>query len=276
MTITTDLSTVSTITADSTPAEILMANYLSQHAQYEEFAQSRTNFQIEKFIAEADNTPVNCYVNTLHQTRVMNGELLREVKEATELMRTFQIKWFSDGADRSQPIKWPDHNGVDRHCWYDMDKIAHDHRVMELSINIKDKLQQLNTFYKILEQLRINHGRDFTRQDYENEAPEYWNARFQKQVLGDIVNAKFGINSGNLEGIIHGMAAPILPDSVNTGIDFPIREVMSLLANGQVYDVLNFLQVNTTNKICAINNTTPEQSAISEAPSFEQLGVVKN
>lgn len=262
---------VATVGNTVTPSQMLMDNYLNKHSQYSEFAQSRTNFQIEKFIALADNTPVNCYVNTLHQTRVMNGELLREVKEATELMREFKYK-YPDGenTDLTKPVMWPNNDGVNKMCWYDLDKISHDHRVMELSINIKDKLLQLEYFYAIMDRMIELHGKEFTKLEYENEAPEYWNTRLQKQVMENLMMSKFGIDSGNSSAILHSASEPILPNSANTAIPFP--NIFQALAEGNVTEVLNLLQVNVATEITKINGTS--ENLLGNSPSFESLGVV--
>jgi len=261
----TNLSEVAIIGSSINPVELLMQNYLNQHLRYTEFAQSKTNFQIEKFIGLADNTPVNCYVTTLYQTRVMNGELLREVTEATSLVRQFEYTW-SKVEDKTQPLE---HNG--RLTWYDLEEINYKHRISELSINIRDKLQQLEFYYKVLDQMVENHGGEFTREEYEAEAPEYWSIRLQKQVLGDLVNSKFGVNSGNLEAIIHASAEAILPDSKNTAIDFP--NIFGELAAGNIAGVLNHLQVQVTEAIRTVN--LQETPMIDSSETFESLGVVR-
>jgi hypothetical protein len=279
----TTLDSVTKITDAATAAQFLFDDYLTQYNDFNEFAQGRTNFQIEKFIATADNTPVNCFVNTLHQVRVMRGELLREVKEATELMRTFKLK-YPDG-DLTPPdtmIKWPNNEGQMQNCWYDLDKIAHDHRVLELSINIKDKIQQLEYFNKILARMKELHGGDFTREEYEAEAPAYWNARLTKQIASALMSSRYGIDTGNYEALLNATAAPILPDSLNKPIQFPMG-ALHALTTGSLFDgtpanlgdVINYLQASTQASIANVTGTVPQLQQ-NNNPTFESLGVVGN
>jgi hypothetical protein len=150
---------------------------------------------------------------------------------------------------------------------------------MEISINIKDKLQQLEYFYNILDRMIELHGSEFTRDEYETEAPEYWAARFRKQVLSCILTAKTGVDSGNSEAILNATANPILPDSKNLPIDFP-GEIFGGLINGNQDDlnkILNYLQVNTA---LAIENITQNPKMLKtptedSEQTFESLGVVK-
>lgn len=267
MNTTQSLTKVSEINKSISGAEVLMNNYLAMHSEYAKFAQSRTNFQIEKFIAMADNTPVNCYVTTLFQTRVMNGELLREVKEATELLREFEYKW-KDNTDKNVPIWWHNNDGVRKLHWYDLDKVAHDHRVLEISINIKDKLQQLQFFYILMDKMKEVHGGEFTKLEYEQEAPEYWNARLQKQVFEDLMSRQFGINPGNMTSIITAVAEPILLDGNNSAIEFP--NIFKELAAGNFTEVLNLLQGETSARLQAITGCNKNL----EQATFESLGVI--
>lgn len=188
-------------------------DYLKWHPKYDEFAQGRTNFQIEKFTVFEDGTPANNYVNTLYQTRVMRGELLRELKEGIETQRLFDWRWGDH--DPNEPIETVDQFNNTKLLWYDLEKMAHDHRIMELKMSIKDKLQQLDLFDKILTQLEENHGRGFTREDYDNEAPLYWEKRFERQALDSIIYARTGVDTGTIKSIRQGIADPIVKDSVN-------------------------------------------------------------
>lgn len=181
--------------------------------KYNEFAQGRTNFQIEKFIALEDGTLTHSYVNTLYQTRVMRGELLREVKRGIETVRNFEYRW--DKNDPSLPIVLKDDHGNERLIWYDLEKLEHDHNIAELKMSIKDKVQQLETFDAILAKLEEMNGKPFTKKQYDEEAPLYWEKRFERQVIDDIISTTTGINTGNTKSIRQAAAPSILENSPN-------------------------------------------------------------
>lgn len=192
-------------------------DYLKWHDKYDEFAQGRTNFQIEKFLGLEDGTPVHNYTNILYQTRVMRGEFMKEVKRGVEMQRNFDYKWASHIEENGPdiPLAVKDENGNDTFQWYDLEKLEHDHTLMELKMSMKDKIQQLNTFNKILTKLEQNNGGEFTREQYEQEAPEYWEKRFERQSVDEIISSRLGISTGNAKSIRQALAAPILDDSPN-------------------------------------------------------------
>src|SRR4051812_46947112 len=97
----------------------VMANFMKWYPRYNEFAQGRTPFQIEKYVAMEETTPAECYANTLFQTRSMRAELLREVKEAIDMMRLHTLKW--DGKDKNQPLEWGTKDGMPNYIWFDTD-----------------------------------------------------------------------------------------------------------------------------------------------------------
>jgi hypothetical protein len=212
------LPTIITVNDDEKHSmETVFSDYLKWQDRYEEFSQGRTNFQIEKFIALEDGTPAHNYVNTLYQTRVMRGEFMREVKRGIELERNFAYKW-NDHLNKfgpDVPLASKDENGNEKFIWYDLEKIDHDHTIIELKMSMKDKLQQLETFNAILAKMEENNGGPFTKEQYENEAPEYWEKRFERQAIDDIIAARLGMNTGNTKSIRQALAPTILPNSVN-------------------------------------------------------------
>ncbi len=212
------LPTIITVNDDEKHSmETVFSDYLKWQDRYEEFSQGRTNFQIEKFIALEDGTPAHNYVNTLYQTRVMRGEFMREVKRGIELERNFAYKW-NDHLNKygpDVPLASKDENGNEKFIWYDLEKIDHDHTIIELKMSMKDKLQQLETFNAILAKMEENNGGPFTKEQYENEAPEYWEKRFERQAIDDIIATRLGMNTGNTKSIRQALAPTILPNSVN-------------------------------------------------------------
>jgi hypothetical protein len=210
-------TTVNVDSKKSFTADSVYQDYLKWLPKYEEFAQGRTNFQIEKFVSLEDGTPVNNYVNVLYQTRVMRGEFMREVKRGIELQRNFDYRWNDHIAENGPnvPLEVTDENGGTTQIWYDLEKFELDHAVHELRMSIKDKIQQLEIFEAILNKLEDNNGGEFTKDQYEQEAPVYWEKRLERQSVDDIISARLGVSTGNAKSIRQALAPTILDNSPN-------------------------------------------------------------
>jgi hypothetical protein len=126
------------------------------------------------------------------------------------------------------------------------------------------------------------HGGDFTREEYEAEAPAYWNARLTKQIASALMSSRYGIDTGNYEALLNATAAPILPDSLNKPIQFPMG-ALHALTTGSLFDgtpanlgdVINYLQASTQASIANVTGTVPQLQQ-NNNPTFESLGVVGN
>ena len=234
-------TTVSVDETKSFTADAVYQEYLKWLPKYEEFAQGRTNFQIEKFVSLEDGTPANNYVNVLYQTRVMRGEFMREVKRGLELQRNFDYRWTThlETHGPNVPIEVEDGESGKKFVWYDLEKLELEHTVHELRLSIKDKIQQLETFEAILNKLEENNGGNFTKDQYENEAPDYWEKRLERQSVDDIVSARLGVSTGNVKSIRQAMAPTILDNSPNQikGEDPLIKRLID--GRFDVYEAIN-------------------------------------
>lgn len=198
-----------------TPEDVktVLDDFMRWLPKYSEHAQGRTNFQIEKFIALEDGTPANNYINVLYQTRVIRGEILREVKEAVELQRNNEYRW--KNRDLSEPIHTVDKDGNDRYAWYDLEQMVFQHRFEELKLGIKDKLSQLETMNAILETIEKNNGGEIDREQVEEEAPLYWERRFERQMVDSVIGNSLGVSSGDVKSVRLAAAPSIIPGSNN-------------------------------------------------------------
>ncbi len=214
--------------------------YMKWHERYDEFAQGRTNFQIEQFIGLEDGTPAHNYVNILYQTRVMRGEFMREIKRGVEMERNFDYRWKTHlqthGPD--VPLEIKDQNGNIRCIWYDLEKFEHDHALLELKMSVKDKVQQLQTFDEVLLKLEEMNGGKFTKKQYDDEAPSYWMNRFLRQSVDDLISSRLGISTGDAK-VIRQALAP----AIRTGktYDAEERQFLEGLINGE-YDPIQAIQ----------------------------------
>lgn len=264
------------ITGKSTDVlKMAFDDYMKWYDRYKMMSQGRTDFQIEKFIALDDCTPCHSYVHTLYQTRVMRGELLREVREGIELARTFEYKWSDKLTD--QPIWWETsgpNGGSKKLCWHDIDKMEYDHRVLEIGMSIKDKLQQLELFNAILEKMVENNGGEFTREQYQNEAPAYWSTRFQKQIADNILERKTGISSGDIKSLRLAMADPIVPNSPNQVESFP--EVFKKTLSGDPQDfvaLMNEMAANIERDLRGISHGAQALPKTDARRALSDMGV---
>jgi hypothetical protein len=196
----------------------VLDQYLSQTDKYDEFAQGRTNFQIEKFIGVEEATPAAAYAFSLLQTRVMRAELHREVKEAIEYIRTFEYKW--KNKDKNEPIWWGKGDN-EKLCWYDTDESEFMLKVHAISISVKDKLLQLKTFDKMLSSMEEKNGRPFTREQFQAEEPEYWKLRFMRQMTDAVIGRMTGMSEGDVKSARMAIAPSPIPESNNQIKDFP-------------------------------------------------------
>lgn len=218
----------------------IFEDYLKWHEKYDEFAQGRTNFQIEQFIALEDGTPTHNYVNVLYQTRVMRGEFMREVKRGVEMERNFEYTWkrHLEEYGPDVPLELKDERGNVRLVWYDLEKFEHDHTLMELKMSIKDKVQQLQTFDEVLAALEEKNGKKFTKEQYDNEAPSYWMNRFLRQTVDDLISSRLGISTGDAKVIRQALAPAIRTGKPHEADE---RKFLEQLINGE-YDPIQAIQ----------------------------------
>jgi hypothetical protein len=181
---------------------ITISNYETCHAglrdKFAEFAQRKSNFQIEKFVACSDSViPSHQYRHVLTQIRVALTELKRRIidKERQDRKRV-----------RALEQKYED---------YDLDVASSETEIESLTYDIDSKLIEINQYTAILNHLEQEHGRAFTNDDYQADEPEYWRARFARQLHDSVVDRQLGCGQGNLVAMREATCPTILPDSPN-------------------------------------------------------------
>jgi hypothetical protein len=196
----------------------VLEHYRAWLPRYQEFAQGRSNFQIEKMIATEHVTPVASYQHTLYQLRVLHQSLINDFVRGIELQRTFDYKWGE--ADKTKP-QWWDEGKEKKLCWYDTDLLRYQHEIDELKMSVKDKLIQLQTFTKVLTAMEEKHGGIFTQEELDAEEPEYWKMRFARQMADEYLDKQTGLGTGNLKSLRMAMAESPVPGSHNKVENFP-------------------------------------------------------
>ena len=188
--------------------EITIDNHETYHeklrGQFQEFAQRKSDFQIEKFIACSDSTiPTHMYRHTLAQMRVALTELKRRIIDRERQTRA------RDRAQEQAPDDW------------DLDVAAAETEIESLTYDIDSKLIEVNQYAQILEHLEKEHGKPFTNEEYQADEPEYWRRRFARQLYDSIIDRQTGCGQGNMVAMREACYPPILPGSMNQIEELP-------------------------------------------------------
>jgi hypothetical protein len=179
-----------------------------------ELAQGRSDFQIEKFIIHDNFTIPSAFKAALINRRSVAEGLLQQIIEAKRAAREFHYKW--DGKDKTQPIWWKNRQGGEELTWYDIDEF-HFHRMLDgLNRGFKASVEELECFDKLISRLiELNGGQLVSREQYNEDQPNYWERRLANQSLDDLLAAKTGVNAGNIRSMRRASAPTVLPDDVN-------------------------------------------------------------
>ena len=166
--------------------------------QFNEFAQRKSDFQIEKFIACSDGTiPSHQYRHVLAQMRIALTELKRRIidRERRDRKRNRALEQLYED--------------------YDLDVAEAETEMESLTYDIESKLIEVNMYARILEQLEKDNGKPFTNEDYQNDEPEYWRRRFARQIHDSVIDRETGCGQGNLIAMREACTDTIIPDSPN-------------------------------------------------------------
>lgn len=191
--------------------------------RFVEFAQRKSDFQIEKFIACSDGTiPSHQYRHVLAQMRIALTELKRRIIDRERRDRK---------RNRALEQRYED---------YDLDVAEAETEMGSLTYDIDSKLIEVNMYARILEQLEKDHGKPFTNEDYQNDEPEYWRRRFARQIHDSITDRETGCGQGNLIAMREACTNTILPDSPNK-IDILPRSIAELdyIAEGREFVMID-------------------------------------
>jgi len=255
----------------------VLEHYHSWLPRYQEFAQGRSNFQIEKMIATEHATPVASYQHTLYQLRILHQSLINDFVRGIEMQREFDYKWSE--ADHAKPQWW--HEGKEKKlCWYDTDLLRHRHEVEELKMSVKDKLLQLQTFTKVLTAMQEKHGREFTQVELNAEEPNYWRLRLARQMADEYLDKQTGLGTGNLKSLRMAVAESPITDSKNKVEGFPdlLNAVLSgretglealNAVNDELFSYINNLG-STTKVSLGANTIAKTEAAMTDPASTSQ------
>ena len=196
-----------------------------------EHAQGRSNFQIEKFITLDNYTIASAFNAMLKNRRIMAEGLFSKITEMKEHQREFDYKW--DNKNKEEPIQWPTKDGGTKLCWNDLDALNLQNFLKSSELEIRDRIQQIETFDKILNKLIEQNGGPITREQFEEQDHIYWERRLANQAMDDIISRNTGIGTSNIYSMRRASAPTLLPDDVNR-VKNPFPDLGKALAGGEL------------------------------------------
>ena len=179
-----------------------------------ELCQGRSDFQIEKFIIQDSFTIPYAFKTALVNRKSVAESILREVIDTKTRAREFHYKW--EGKDKTKPIWWKTPEGGEILSWYDIDEFHFNRTLENLSITFKSLVEELEFFDKIINRLiELNDGKLITKEQFDDDQPEYWQRRLSNQSLDDVIQARTGINAGNASSMRRASSPTVLKDDKN-------------------------------------------------------------
>ena len=172
------------------------------------------DFQIEKFIIQDSFTIPYAFKTALINRKSVAENLLEKVIDLKTYARKFNFKW--EGKDKTQPIWWKTPEGGEELCWYDIDEFNYNRTLENLGVGLKALIQELDFFDKIINRLiELNDGKLITKEQFDNDQPEYWKRRLSNQSLDDVIQARTGITAGNVSSMRRASSSTILTNDKN-------------------------------------------------------------
>lgn len=242
--------------------DTIINHYSAWLPRYQELAQGRSNFQIEKMVATEHATPAASYQHTLYQLRVLHQSLINDFVHGIEKTREFEYKW--NGKSHEEPQWWHLERGGKKLCWYDTDKLTVDHEMEELKMSVKDKLLQLETFTKVLRSMEEKHGGRFTAKDLNDEEPEYWKLRLAQQMTDSYLDRQTGLGGGNIKSLRMSLADSPIPGSNNRVEDFPDMFNAALGNREAALEVMNAVNEALFTEMNALGAHSRNSESLSE------------
>jgi hypothetical protein len=179
-----------------------------------DFAQKRTNFQIEKFIGCSEYTPITQFRLLSHNSFVILQEVRKELISIERKQRQLGRKEKSKHIDK------------------DLDILDLELEIENCNIRIMGLMKEIDLFEKCCEELEIRNGKPFTPEQLQEEEPLYWSKRLSNQIRQTQLGNQTGMGEGNLNSFENALAEPILKNSINIIENFLINK--KELKNGKV------------------------------------------
>jgi hypothetical protein len=247
--------------------KVALEEVLRWEEEDKELAQGRTNFQIEKFFLLEQYTVPSAFHAALKNRRILAEGYMQKIIEIKERVREFEYKW--EGKDKTKPVEWSTRgpNSGTKLCWYDIEQIEMTHYLKSTELEIRDRIQQMDMFDKILNKLVEMNGGPVTKDQFEQDDNVYWERRFAEQAMDEMISSRTGISIGNIHSMRRGTAPTLVSDDVNR-IKNGYGSLADAVNNPDAF--LNGLQEKVLHGISEVTGTALDQ-LVPAAPNQQLL-----
>lgn len=180
-----------------------------------EFCQSRSKFQISKFICCDEYTLTTKYRSIAHNSFVALQEVRRMLIEKERKQREITYK--------TDCIK--ENINCDN---YDLDIYELSRQLEDMEIRIKGLLKEIDYMEKLCTELEKQNGKPFTYEQLEAEEPVYWQRRLANQMHTSQIGSQYGIGEGNYNSYLMAAEPSPIPTEANQIQPFNIQDVNSI------------------------------------------------
>jgi hypothetical protein len=199
-----------------------------------EFCQTRSTFQIEKFIAGDEYTLASKYRHVSHNCYVNMKEAERAILQLEELRR------------KKVKLQKKIDNAVDvalvlDDC-LDIELIRLDRSIEDSEIRVAGLLKEIDVMTQICDTLEKKNGGPITYSQFESEEPEYWRRRLASQMHQTLTGAQLGIGEGNYKAYLNALAEPetasinrIMPFNVGSANDIAVTALKNVEGVRQLF-----------------------------------------
>ena len=198
-----------------------------------EFCQSRSNFQIEKFIACDEYTPITKFRHVAHNSfvamqecRRMIVDLERKRRRIENLQEAIKKQILVEDVEKGGTtleafgIQTTPNGKINPHFKdYDLEIYDLSTQVVDTEIRLKGLFKEIDYMEAICNKLESDEiaktGSGFNAEKYQLREKEYWNVRLASQMHRSQIANQLGIGEGNYMSYLMSVEDPILPNSTN-------------------------------------------------------------
>lgn len=178
-----------------------------------EFCQTRSAFQIEKFIGGDEYTLASKYRHVSHNCYVTMKEAERMILQIEELNRSKFIL--------EDKINDNDTGSILSNNW-DIELIKLNRSIEDTEIRVAGLLKEIDIMTQICDALEKKNGVPITYKQFESEEPEYWRVRLASQMHQTLTGNQLGVGEGNYKAYLNSVATPDVSNSINKIAPFNI------------------------------------------------------
>ena len=165
-----------------------------------DFAQKRSNFQIEKFIGCSEYTPITQFRLLSHNAYVILQEVRKEMINMERKERKLSC-FHKPNANENENV--------------DLDILDIELEIENSEIRIRGLLKEIDFFEKCCNELEKRNKKPFTPEQLQLEEPTYWQKRIETQIRQTQMGQQTGMGEGNLNSLEQALALPITENSIN-------------------------------------------------------------